>query len=220
MCCTAHACTFTLYPPGFAPYQRKPVLKLSPCGHRVFGEGDSLETDFESTMFEGAVLDTSNDRHRPRSKRRAARIVGVASDLAARLRERIAWALSLPGGPCIGCRDPPRMLGCRLAKSWRSSTCTGGIGTSTRRVTFLCPVAWPAIGVNRSSTTRMCMTFVAPLTPFRSLRTMRFTRVTFPVDHPHEIDSARQADQSNPRRGASGGPLGADLAQDGLLSVA
>lgn len=99
MCCTAHACTFTLYPPGFAPYQRKPVLKLSPCGHRVFGEGDSLETDFESTMFEGAVLDTSNDRHRPRSKRRAARIVGVASDLAARLRERIAWALSLPGGP-------------------------------------------------------------------------------------------------------------------------
>ena len=99
MCCTAHACTFTLYPPGFAPYQRKPVLKLSPCGHRVFGEGDPLETDFESTMFEGAVIDTSKDRHRPRSALRAARIVGVACDLAARLREQIASALSVSAGP-------------------------------------------------------------------------------------------------------------------------
>jgi len=102
MCCTAHACTFTLYPPGFAPYQSRAVLKLSPCGNRVFGEGDPFETDFESTMFEGALLDShEGDQRTPdrRARRNAARITGVARDLPARLREGIAWALSVPVGP-------------------------------------------------------------------------------------------------------------------------
>ena len=98
MCCSAHACTFTLYPPGFAPYQRKPVLKLSSCGNRVLGESDLLESDFDSTMFERAVLDDVGGDRRPRSERRAAKIVGVARDLDARLRESIAWALSVPAG--------------------------------------------------------------------------------------------------------------------------
>lgn len=98
MSCEAHECTFTLYPPGFAPYQRQAVACLSPCGDRVLGEGRDVQTDFNSTMFEETLkAKTVGSRRRCRRSRKNARILGVG-DLGDRLREAIATVLNVPAG--------------------------------------------------------------------------------------------------------------------------
>ena len=96
MSCDAHGCSFTLYPPGFAPYQRKAVACLSPCGQRVLGEGPVLQTDFRSTMFEEMLkARTANASRIDPCSRKSSRILGVGP-LGDRLRERIASVLKVP----------------------------------------------------------------------------------------------------------------------------
>ena len=106
--CRTHSCSFTLYPPGYAPYRRQPVIGIAPDGSTIYGEGDRLRTDFDDTLFE-AALDAKERRawardsdsyHDPppdkwwATQRRhlalAARLVGVARDLSERVRSSIA----------------------------------------------------------------------------------------------------------------------------------
>ena len=108
--CSTHGCGFTLYPPGYAPYRRQPLLRLSPSGTPVEPEGDDESSHFSGTLFEAAV-DASHGRPWARSSddgvpdrwwgtqgrhlRLAARLVGVGRDLADRVREAIATVLSV-----------------------------------------------------------------------------------------------------------------------------
>ncbi len=52
--CRTHRVCFTLYPPGFTPYGRVPLVRLSPDGQPVERESDGQP--FEGTLFQ-AVLD-------------------------------------------------------------------------------------------------------------------------------------------------------------------
>jgi hypothetical protein len=127
--CRTHDCAFTLYPPGYAPYRRQPVLQVAPDGRPIRGEGDGKETDFDGTVFE-AALDARRRRPWPRASGQgprdgpcpdpperwwgtqgrhltlAARLVGVAHDLSDRVRSFIAAVVSvdtlqLREGACV-----------------------------------------------------------------------------------------------------------------------
>ncbi len=110
--CRTHGCAFTLYPPGYAPYRRQPVMRVAPDGKPIHGEGDRQRTDFAQTVFE-AALDARQGRqwarqsdsfHDPperwwgtqgRHLTLAARLVGIARDLSDRARSSIAAVLSV-----------------------------------------------------------------------------------------------------------------------------
>lgn len=110
--CYTHGCSFTLYPPAFGPYLRAPVLQLAPDGTAPLPEKrapQGLEA-FEGTLFQ-AALDGERRQAWARNSRAgvpdrwwstqgrqldlALRLLGIARDLGARLRERIASVLSL-----------------------------------------------------------------------------------------------------------------------------
>jgi hypothetical protein len=108
--CRAHGVAFTLYPPGYAPYRRQAVLKLTSDGEPIGREGSAVLTEFEDTVF-AAALDAKDGKRwaretktevpecwwstQGRHLRLAARLVGVAIDLAEKTRESIAAALSV-----------------------------------------------------------------------------------------------------------------------------
>lgn len=110
--CRTHRCGFTLYPPGFAPYGRQPLLKVEPDGNPIQRAAGGLRGDFEDTVF-AAALDGADGRPwardsdftvpdrwwstQDRHLHRAARLVGIARDLADRVRESIAAVLSVTG---------------------------------------------------------------------------------------------------------------------------
>jgi len=123
--CRSHGFAFTLYPPGYAPYLRRPVVKLGPDGGRIAVEPGFPLACFDETIF-AAAIDAMRGKAWPResslttpdrswgSQGRdldvAARIVGVARDLGDAVRTRIAAALSvdtlllLEGAKAIGYR--------------------------------------------------------------------------------------------------------------------
>jgi len=110
--CQTHGCSFTLYPPAFGPYLRAPVLDLAPDGTAPLPERrdpQGLEA-FEGTLFQAALdgesrkawardsFDGVPDRWWSTQGRHldlAQRLLGIASDIGARLRERIAGVLSI-----------------------------------------------------------------------------------------------------------------------------
>jgi hypothetical protein len=117
--CRTHDRSFTLYPPGFAPYQRRPILQLAPEGRAVLHEEstDPL-ADFEDTLFQ-AALDASKGYAWPKNIEEeelpdawwstqnrhlelALRLLGLFGDAADRVRETIAAVLSLA---CLVLRD-------------------------------------------------------------------------------------------------------------------
>jgi hypothetical protein len=108
--CRSHGFAFTLYPPGYAPYLRRPVVKLGPDGGHIVAEPGSPLACFEGTIFAAAVdamsgkawpresSESTEDRSwgsQGRDLDAAARIVGVACDLGDAVRTRIAAALSV-----------------------------------------------------------------------------------------------------------------------------
>jgi len=109
--CRTHGVAFTLYPPGYGPYRRQPVERLSPDGRALGVETDPDVVEFAGTLFEAAsdaragrawARDGAGDRPQEhwwstqgRHLRLAARLVGVAVELAEKLRERVAAALSV-----------------------------------------------------------------------------------------------------------------------------
>ena len=105
--CHAHGCGFTLYPTGYAPYRRQPVLQVAPDGEPAPGDGHD---DFADTVFEAAAAakagrawariteDNPPERWWGTQGRHlglAARLTGVAHDLVTGVRETIAAALSV-----------------------------------------------------------------------------------------------------------------------------
>jgi len=115
--CHVHQAWFTLYPPGFAPYRREPVLKLAPDGapiirdteaERMAARKDPLRQEFEGTLLQAAVDgrdgvawrrpdDASADgcswSTQCRHLALAARILGLARDVPTRVVETIARVL-------------------------------------------------------------------------------------------------------------------------------
>lgn len=110
--CHTHGCSFTLYPPAFGPYLRSPVLRLAPDGTPPLSEEKDREglEAFEGTLFQAALdgerrkawardsVDGIPDRWWSTQGRHidlAQRLLGIARDIGARLRERIAGVLSV-----------------------------------------------------------------------------------------------------------------------------
>lgn len=109
--CRAHDIAFTLYPPGFAPFRRQSVARVGPDGAQIgTDESSVLKAKFGGTLFD-AALDASHGiawaresgcelpdqwwSTQARHLKLASRIVGIASGLADRTRERIASILAL-----------------------------------------------------------------------------------------------------------------------------
>lgn len=112
--CKAHGGFFTLYPPGFGRYLRKPIWRVAPDGGPILREptdaaGSQLQ-DARGTLFD-AALDAADRKAWPReheggsdrwwqTQRRdldkAMRLVGVGANLDERTVERLAGALGVP----------------------------------------------------------------------------------------------------------------------------
>jgi hypothetical protein len=110
--CHTHKHAFTLYPPGYAPYQRKPLVALAPDGSQPITDPESRD---ELPAFEGTLFDAALDGERRRAWARrsgdgapdrwwstqgrhlqtASKLLGLASDTDARQGERIAAVLSI-----------------------------------------------------------------------------------------------------------------------------
>lgn len=120
--CHTHAIPFTLYPPGFGPYQRKPVLLLAPEGTAVLHEkSEDPLPDFDGTLFE-AALDAKEGRARARNPAKdlrdgwwttqcrhlemALKLLGLLGTTTDRVRETIAAVLSVA---CLLLRDESRI---------------------------------------------------------------------------------------------------------------
>lgn len=101
--CVEHGRSFTLYPPGWPPYGRRPLCHVSPAGTAVRSEG------YASTLF-GAVQDAARGVLWPRAGAAAheavhrtqgrhielARVLlGVGRSVGPRLREALATALGV-----------------------------------------------------------------------------------------------------------------------------
>ncbi len=114
--CRTHKCAFTLYPPGFAPYARHPVVRISPDGSPAQSEsdavGDLLDTGFDDTVFAAALasargeawaresFDDAPDHWwstQNRHLQMTARFFGFATDLEEQARMAVAMELSIDG---------------------------------------------------------------------------------------------------------------------------
>lgn len=108
--CKTDKRSFTIYPPGYTPYERHPLAPVAP--DRDLIERDSDSPFFADTYFEAAIdaahsdfwpcesLSGSLAPRRITQKRhldRAALILGVAPGLSERVREELATILSIPG---------------------------------------------------------------------------------------------------------------------------
>jgi hypothetical protein len=108
--CKTHRISFTIYPPGYAPYGRQLLAPASPDNGPI--QKDSGSPFFADTCFEAAIdaahsifwpyesLAGSLAPRRITQKRhldRAALILGVAPGLSERVREELATILSISG---------------------------------------------------------------------------------------------------------------------------
>jgi hypothetical protein len=107
--CATHGAAFTLYPPGFAPYLRRPVQRLSPDGREAV-PAEETPGQWRGTLFEAAV-DAEHGRAWPRSTdtvigdtswgsqcrqlEETAHLLGVAATIDDTSREVIAAVLSV-----------------------------------------------------------------------------------------------------------------------------
>ena len=111
--CHAHDVSFTIYPPGYAPYQRVPVLSLAADGGVILDEKDKTRSGlsaFEDSVFQ-AALDARERKGWARSSAGAAArcwstqrrhlerslsLTGIAKEIDKRTREQISTVLSVP----------------------------------------------------------------------------------------------------------------------------
>ena len=110
--CRTHGVAFTLYPPGYGPWRRQSVERLSPDGRALGVEIDLEAAEFAGTLFEaaadaragrawardGGASDRPPERWWSTQGRHlalAARLVGVAAELCDKTRERLAAVLSV-----------------------------------------------------------------------------------------------------------------------------
>jgi hypothetical protein len=187
-CGTHGSPAFTLYPPGYGPYRRQPVERLSPDGRPIGIESDpDAATELAGTLFEAAA-DARAGRawardgdagDRPperwwstqgRHLGLAARLVGVAAELTEKARERVAAALSVG---TLGLREKAKARGYRaIGDAVCSVLAAVGRGPRRSRRLLLCghlvgrwgePMHWDARrGVLRRSPFRVSDQGAAP----------------------------------------------------------
>jgi hypothetical protein len=102
--CVEHARSFTLYPPGWAPYGRRPLCHVSPAG------SPARSDSYASTLF-GAVQDAASGvlwpragaaaheavhRTQGRHIELARELLGMGKSVGTRIREAIATTLGVP----------------------------------------------------------------------------------------------------------------------------
>jgi hypothetical protein len=110
--CATHRKHFTLYPPGYGPYLRKPVVDLAADGTEPLGPAGSPLHAFEGTLFD-AALDAAEGKAWARDSHRAqmppelwwstqgrhlaltVRFLGLVAGMQASLREAIAAVLGV-----------------------------------------------------------------------------------------------------------------------------
>ena len=108
--CRLHGHAFTLYPPGFAPYLRQPILELTPDGTTIERERKTGLGDFRRTLF-GAALSARDGQSWSRNswtdggeaswmrQRRhldqGCRLLGLSGSSEAAMQVRIAEVLGL-----------------------------------------------------------------------------------------------------------------------------
>lgn len=110
MRCLTHGIGFTLYPPGFTPYGRKPIAPVGPDGAIMVQHGDGHP--FEGTYFDAAIdaqkghlwpaeSYVGNQESLYQTQRRQlewiAMLFGLDEFIDERMRERIARILPVPG---------------------------------------------------------------------------------------------------------------------------
>jgi len=110
--CRTHGVCFTLYPPGYGPWRRQPLERLSPDGLGLGVESAPAPTELAGTLFEAAsdaregrawARDGGEGGPAPerwwstqgRHLALAARLLGVAAELTEKAREELAAALSV-----------------------------------------------------------------------------------------------------------------------------
>lgn len=111
--CTTHGCSFTVYPPGYVPYGRQPILNTSPSGNTPLSEGKTLSQKnkdlFAGTLFqagldaaaglawqrEGDGLTVCWWPNQIRILAKLLRLLGVDPALSAHERERFAAVLDV-----------------------------------------------------------------------------------------------------------------------------
>lgn len=121
--CAVHERSFTLYPPGWAPYGRRPLCHVTPAGSPVRSDNSA------STLF-GAVEDAANgvlwrragaapheavQRTQGRHIELARVLLGVGTSVSARVREALATAL---GVPLLALHEATGTY--ELARAWRT----------------------------------------------------------------------------------------------------
>jgi len=110
--CAVHGRAFTIYPPGFAPYERRPVLDIPPDGSVSAGQKRNGLTgsELEGTLFEasrdsaqrvawrpsGPAFSTGRWRTQNRHLRRATHLLGLDSATTPQQRQEIARLLNVP----------------------------------------------------------------------------------------------------------------------------
>jgi len=102
--CDEHGCSFTLYPPGWVPYGRRPLCEVSPEGYSVRSQSR------EGTLFaaaedaaagllwprSGAQTDQAVQRTQGRHLECASLLLAVHGGLDERIREAMAPVLGVP----------------------------------------------------------------------------------------------------------------------------
>jgi hypothetical protein len=102
--CREHERSFTLYPPGWVPYGRRPTCVVTPAGYAVRSEsvaGTMLAAakDAEAGRLwprSGAALDANVHRTQGRQLVLASLLLGVCPSLAEAVREALAACLGVP----------------------------------------------------------------------------------------------------------------------------
>lgn len=102
--CAAHRRCFTLYPPGWVPYVRRPVCDVSPAGYAA--RSDSAEGTIFAAAEDaaagvlwprsGAAVDQAVQRTQGRHLERTSVLLGVSGGLDERVREAMSAVLSVP----------------------------------------------------------------------------------------------------------------------------
>jgi len=136
--CQQHNRKFTAYPPGYAPFLRKPLVYLAVNGVGICE--DESGSGLSGTVFQ-AVLDAARGKAWPkhalapvgqcfmtqtRHLHRIARLLGVAPHMGTRERERIA----------VGCLEITGLTAYEAHKSLGNDHGYQSLGRNTRRVLY------------------------------------------------------------------------------------